>query len=60
MTKQKRDNKSGIPDFELDSLARMFLPIVREFYESEEGKQEYERWKAEREAKRATKDKKAV
>lgn len=57
---KKRENKSGIPDFELDSLARMFLPIVREFYASEEGKQEYERWKAKREAKRATKDKKAV
>ena len=55
---KKRENKSGIPDLELDSLAKIFLPIVREFYASEKGEQEYERWKAEREAEKLTKDKK--
>ena len=53
---KKRKNNTGIPDLELDSLARMLLPIVREFYASEEGRKEYERWKMERGKNKLTKD----
>ena len=54
---KKRKNNTGIPDLKLDSLARMLLPMVREFYASEEGRKEYERWKMEREKNKLTKDK---
>ena len=55
---EKRENRSGIPDFELDSLARMLLPVVREFYASEEGRKAYEKWKKEKSVNKTIKDKK--
>ena len=39
--------KSDIPKSELESLARCFLPSIQAFFETEEGKREYEEWKAE-------------
>jgi hypothetical protein len=48
---RKRENTTGIPDFELDSMARALLPIVRKLFEKEETRQEFEIWKAEREKK---------
>ncbi len=40
-------NKCKIPKHELESLARCFLPDIQAFFESEEGRKEYEEWKAE-------------
>ncbi len=31
------------------SLAQLFLPYIHEFYESEEGKREFEEWKQSKE-----------
>ena len=45
---RKRKNNRGIPDFEIDSLARALLPAIQRFFETEEGKREFEEWKAER------------
>ena len=45
---RKRKNNTGIPDFEIDSLARALLPAIQKFFETEEGKREFEEWKAER------------
>lgn len=45
---RKRKNITGIPDFEIDSLTRALLPAIQELFESEEGKREFEIWKAER------------
>ena len=45
---RKRKNNTGIPDFEIDSLARALLPAIQKLFESEEGKREFEEWKAER------------
>ena len=45
---RKRKNNTGIPDFEIDSLARVLLPAIQKLFESEEGKREFEEWKAER------------
>ena len=39
--------KSDIPKSELETLARCFLPSIQAFFETEEGKKEYEEWKAE-------------
>lgn len=40
-------NKWNIPEHEFESLARCFIPDIIAFYESEEGKEEFARWKAE-------------
>ena len=47
---------SKVPQHEIDSLARCLLPAIIEYYETEEGKREFEEWKAaksEREGLRA-------
>ena len=46
-------NKWNIPEHELESLARCFIPDIIAFYESEEGQKEYEQWKAERDKQHA-------
>ncbi len=40
-------NRSNIPKHELEILARHFLPQIQAFFESEEGRKEYEEWKEE-------------
>ena len=45
---RKRKNNTGIPDFEIDSLARALLPAIQKLFESEECKREFEEWQAER------------
>lgn len=45
---RKRKNNTGIPDFEIDSLARALLPAIQKLFESEEGKREFKEWQAER------------
>ena len=51
MAKSKKENDfgTGIPKDVMESLARALLPEIRAFYESEEGKEAFEKWKAERE-----------
>ncbi len=42
-------DKSGniiLPKHEIESLARCFLPDIHSFFESDEGKKEFEEWKA--------------
>ena len=43
-------NKCNIPKQELEILARHFFPQIQAFFESEEGRKEYEEWKAEQAA----------
>ena len=38
-------SKWNIPKHELEALARCFLPDIQAFFESEEGRKEYEAWK---------------
>lgn len=40
----KRKNTTGIPDCEIESLARVLLPVIRQFFESEEHRREFEEW----------------
>lgn len=46
-------NRSGVPKHELEILARHFLPQIQAFFESKEGRKEYEEWKAEQAALKA-------
>jgi len=43
----KKDNGTEIPELKIESLARLLLPEIQRFFESEDGKNEFEKWKAE-------------
>lgn len=43
------DNKEEIPQYIIDGIASMLLPEIRKYYDSDEGKAEFEKWKAEKE-----------
>lgn len=45
---RKRKNTTGIPDYEIESLAKALLPAIQKLFESEEGQEEFKAWKAER------------
>lgn len=45
---RKRRNTTGIPDYEIDSLARALLPAIQKLFEDEKVQKEFEAWKAER------------
>ena len=42
-------HKSNIPNEELKTIARCFLPDIIAFFESEEGKREFDEWKQKKE-----------
>jgi len=44
---KKTDYGTGIPRHEIESLARCLLPEIQKFFETPEGKREFEEWKAE-------------
>ena len=46
MAKKGKDYGTGIPRHEIESLARLLLPTMQAFFESEEGKREFAEWKA--------------
>ena len=39
-------NDLGIPEYEMESLARMLLPILEKYIDSEEGKRDWQEWQA--------------
>ena len=41
--------KSGVPKHVADAIARTFLPDIIAFFQSEEGRREYEEWEQEQE-----------
>ena len=51
MSKKKpNDYGTGIPPHEVEALARILLPEIQAFFESEEGQREYAEWKAQHQA----------
>lgn len=44
-------NKLGIPEYQMESLARALLPNVQEYLASDQGKQDYAEWKANKDIK---------
>lgn len=44
-------NRPYISNYEINILAKMILPQIQAFYESEEGKRKFEEWKREQEKK---------
>ena len=55
IAKKHNDHGTGIPRHEVEALARLLLPDIRAFYESEEGKREFAEWKARQETKKQLK-----
>ena len=55
--KKKLINNSGIPQHEIEHIARCILPDILPdiltYYESEEGQREFREWQAQREAEQA-------
>ena len=45
---RKRKNDTGIPDFEIDSLARVLLPAIQNYFATEEGQKEFAEWQKQR------------
>ena len=48
---KNRRGECNVPKDVIESLAEAFLPEIRAFFESEEGKREFEEWKRERKMK---------
>ena len=46
--RKKLVNHSGIPQHEIETIARILLPDILASYESEEGQREFAEWKAQR------------
>ena len=44
---KKKKNKTGYPDFVIDSLARALLPSIQQYFETKQGKEEFKKWKKE-------------
>ena len=45
--KPPNDHGTGIPYHEVEALARVLLPQIQAFFESEEGQKEFAEWKAQ-------------
>ena len=50
--KKKLINNSGIPQHEIEHIARCILPDILAYYESEEGQREFREWLDRREAEK--------
>lgn len=48
--RKKLTNNSGIPQHEIEHIARCILPDILAHYESEEGQREFREWQAQHEA----------
>lgn len=54
--KKVNDYGTGIPVHEVDALARVLLPEIQAFFESEEGQREFAEWKAQQEQNKVKQD----
>ena len=50
--KKVNDYGTGIPYHEVEALARVLLPEIQAFFESEEGQREFAEWKKRREVEK--------
>mgnify|MGYP000946900381 FL=1 len=48
--RKKLINNPGIPQHEIEHIARCILPDILAYYESVEGQREFQEWLAQREA----------
>ena len=55
MTEKNKDHNIEIPQHDIEALARCLLPEIQKFFESEEGRREFEEWKVKFEAEKEEK-----
>ena len=48
--RKKLINHSGIPEHAIEAVARVLLPDILAYYESEEGQRAFAEWKEQRDA----------
>ena len=46
---QNSMDEAEIPEYVFESLARSLLPVIQKYYESEDGKKAFAKWKAKQE-----------
>lgn len=51
---KKKKSEFDIPDCQLESLARVLLPIMREYLSSEQGQKDYAEWCQQRRTRQNT------
>ena len=51
-SKKPNDYGTGIPLHEVEALARVLLPEIHKFFESEEGQKEFQEWKERQQQKK--------
>ena len=54
--KKVNDYGTGIPYHEVEALARVLLPEIQAFFESEEGQREFAEWNAQQEQNKVQQD----
>ena len=54
--KKVNDYGTGIPYHEVEALARVLLPEIQAFFESEEGQREFAEWTAQQEQNKVKQD----
>ena len=54
--RKKLINNSSIPQHEIENIARILLPDILAYYESEEGQREFAEWQAARDGAKTDKD----
>lgn len=47
--RKKLINRTDIPQYQIEAIARCIMPDILAFYESEEGQREFAEWKKRRE-----------
>lgn len=47
--RKKLINRTDIPQYQIEAIARCIMPDILAFYESEEGQREFAKWKERRE-----------
>lgn len=50
--RKKLINRTDIPQYQIETIARCIMPDILAFYESEEGQREFAEWKERREAEK--------
>lgn len=50
--RKKLINRTDIPQYQIEAVARCIMPDILAFYESEEGQREFAEWKKRREAEK--------
>ena len=46
--RKKLINRTDIPQYQIEAIARCIMPDILAFYESEEGQREFAEWKEQR------------